>query len=293
MNEFLQSFSNREISIVTWSIICIIILISSLRKDLKQIRNLLKMLFNKYFVAIYFIITIYFLLIISYLNRNGIWEISLYKDFIFWFLTTALVMVFNVTGLKNFKDFKVVILKLFSITLFFEFLIGFFNFSLLGELILIPTVTFISLLCFYADYNKEKEGYLTVSKFLNSLLSIVGISILIYVVYKVITNRKDLLSISNLKSFLFSPLFTLFFIPIVYLIVVFMKYQDIFGNLNRSQFINRKRKLKIKILFMFFGNINLKSLDNAKEITIWNKNELNNEEKLMNYIRKRIKYTEH
>lgn len=177
--------------------------------------------------------------------------------------------------------------------MFSEFLIGFFNFSLLGELILIPTVTFISLLYFYADYNKEKEGYLTVSKFLNSLLSIVGISILIYVVYKVITNGKDLLSISNLKSFLFSPLFTLFFIPIVYLIVVFMKYEDIFGNLNRSQFINRKRKLKIKILFLFFGNINLKSLDNAKEITIWNKNELNNEEKLMNYIRKRIRYTEH
>jgi hypothetical protein len=72
-----------------------------------------------------------------------------------------------------------------------------------------------------------------------------------------------------------------------------MKYEDIFGNLNRSQFINRKRKLKIKILFLFFGNINLKSLDNAKEITIWNKNELNNEEKLMNYIRKRIRYTEH
>jgi hypothetical protein len=202
------------------------------------------------------------------LNRNGIWEISLYKDFIFWFFTTALVMIFNVTSLKNFKDFKVVILKLFSITLFSEFLFVFFNFSLLGELILIPTVTFISLLYFYADYNKQKEGYLAVSKFLNSLLSIVGISILIYVVYKVITHGKDLISISNLKSFLFSPLFTLFFIPIVYLIVVFMKYEDIFGNLNRSQFINRKRKLKIKILFLFFGNINLKSLDNAKEITI-------------------------
>ena len=293
MKEFLQSFSNREISIVTWSIICIIILIFSQRKDLKQIENLFKMVFNKYFVAIYFTIAIYFYFIISYLNRNGIWEMSLYKDFIFWFLTSALVMVFNVSSLKNFKDFKLVILKLFSITLFSEFLIGFFNFSLLGELILIPTVTFISLLYFYADYNKEKEGYLTVSKFLNSLLSIVGISILIYVVYKIITNGKDLLSIFNLKSFIFSPLFTLFFIPIVYLIVVFMKYEDIFGNLNRSQFINRKRKLKIKVLFLFFGNINLKFLDNAKEITIWNKNELNNEEKLMNYIRKRIRYTEH
>ena len=293
MNEFLQSFSNREISIVSWSIIFIIIFIFTQRKNINQIGNLLKMLFGKYFISIYFIITIYFYFIISYLNRNGIWEISLYKDFIFWLLTTALVMIFNVTSLKNLKDFKFVILKLFSITLVSEFLIDFFNFSLIGELILIPTLTFISLLYFFADYHKEKEGYLAVSKFLNSILSIVGISILIYVVYKVITNGMDLFTISNLKSFLFSPLFTLFFIPIVYLIVVFMKYEDLFGNLNRSQYINRKRKIKIKILFLFFSNINLKLLDNAKEITIWNKYELNSEENLMNYIRNRIKYTEH
>lgn len=110
-------------------------------------------------------------------------------------------MIFNVTSLKNYKDFKLIIVKLFSISLFSEFLIGFFNFSLLGELILIPIVTYISLLYFYADYNKKKEGYLTVSNFLNSLLSIIGISILIYVVCKLITNGKDLLSISNLKSF--------------------------------------------------------------------------------------------
>ena len=60
MNDFLQSFSNREFAIVTWTIICIIILIFSQRKDLKQIGNLLKMLFNKYFVVIYFIIASYF-----------------------------------------------------------------------------------------------------------------------------------------------------------------------------------------------------------------------------------------
>lgn len=293
MNEFIQSFSNREISIVTWSIIFIIILLFTQRKNLKQIANLLKMLFNKYFVVLYFIIAIYYYFIISLLNKNGIWEISLYKDFIFWLLTTALVMVFSLKDLKNFRDFKLIILKLFSITLFSEFLIDFFNFPLFGELILIPTVTFISSLYFFADYHKEKEGYLRVSNFLNSLISIVGIFILIYVVYNIVTNGMDLFTLSNLKSFLFSPLFTLFFIPVLYLIVVFMKYEDLFGNLNRSQYINRRRKLKIKILFLFFCNLSLKFLDNAKEITIWNKYELNTEENLMNFIRKRIKYTEH
>jgi hypothetical protein len=87
MNEFLQAFSNREISIVYWSITCLIILLFSQRKDLKQIGSLIKMLFNKYFVLIYFITGIYFYFILKYLNRIGIWEISLYKDFMFWLLT--------------------------------------------------------------------------------------------------------------------------------------------------------------------------------------------------------------
>lgn len=293
MNEFLQAFSNREISIVSWTIICVIILIYSQRKDLKQIESLIKMLFNNYFIVIYIITGIYFYFIIKYLNKVGIWEISLYKDFMFWLLTTAFVTLFNCNNLKTINDFKSIILKLFSITLIFEFLIGFYNFSLIGELILIPTVTLISLLYFFADYKKEKEGYLAVSKFLNSLLSIFGLAILIYTIYKVITDWNGLLSITNLKSFLFAPLFTLLFIPIVYLIVVFMKYEDIFGNLTRSQYINKKRKIKIKLLFILFGNINLKFLDNAKEITIWNKTELNEEEKLTNYIRNRIKRSEH
>ena len=58
MNEFLKSFSNREISIIFWSIVCIIILILIQRKDLKQIGSIIKMLFNKYFVAIYFIFAV-------------------------------------------------------------------------------------------------------------------------------------------------------------------------------------------------------------------------------------------
>ena len=293
MNEFILSFSNREISIVSWSIILILILLYTQRKNLKEVGDVIKMLFNEYFIVIYFIIAIYYYFIISFLNKNGIWEISLYKDFIFWLFTTALVMVFNVTDLKKLKDFKIVILKLLSITLFSEFIIGFYNFSLIAELFLIPSVTLIFLLYYFADYHKEKEGYLTVSKLLNNVLSIVGYMILIFVIYKVITNGIDLLTFSNLKSFLFSPLFTLLFIPIVYLIAVFIKYQDIFINLNQSQYINRKRKLKIKMLVLFFGNLNLKSLDNAKEIIIWNKSELKNEKNLTKYIKKRIKLTEH
>lgn len=293
MNEFLKSFSNREISIVVWSFIILVFAVFSLRKNLKQIGNIIKILFNKYFVAIYFLTGLYFYFIIKYMNKIGVWEISLYKDFMFWLLTTAFVIFFNVNNLKTLNDFKIIILKLFSLTLILEFLIVFYNFSLIGELVLIPTVTFISMLYLFADYNKEKEGYLTVSKILNSLLSIVGILIFIYTIYKVITAGKDLLSIINLKSFLFSPLFTLIFIPIVYLIVVFMKYQYIFGNLNRSQFISKNRKIKIKLLFILFGNLNLRYLDNAIEMTNWNKVELNEEDKLFNYIKNRIKRAEH
>lgn len=288
MNEFLNSFSNREISVVFWLLIIVISCVIRQRNDFKQIINIIKMLFNKYFVVIYFIIGIYFYIIINYFIRIGIWEIALYKDFIFWLFTSAFITLFNCNNINKLSDFKSIILKLFSLTLILEFLIGFYNFSLIGELILIPSITIISILYFIADNKRE---YRKVLNFLNTVLSIIGFLIFVYTLYKIVTAGKNLLSIANLKSFLFEPLFTLLFIPIVYLIVVFMKYEDIFGNLNRSNFINRKRKLKIKWIFILFANVNLKFLDNAKEITIWNKLELNEEKKLVSYLRKRIKNT--
>jgi hypothetical protein len=148
-------------------------------------------------------------------------------------------------------------------------------------------VTFVSILIIVAQQNKN--GNEKVIKFLNQILSYVGFIISCYVLYRLIKSPTELFTIKNLKSFLFAPLFTLLFIPFVFLIVAYSKYEQIFMNLNRYNFLSNKRKSKIKLAFFQFGNLNLEYLNNAHNITIWRKAELQNVEKIKSYIRKQIK----
>lgn len=60
-------------------------------------------------------------------------------------------------------------------------------------------------------------------------------------------------------------------------------------NINRYKFLSKKRKSQIKFAFLKFGNLNLEYLNNAHNITIWRKAELQNEEKIKSYIRNEIK----
>ena len=220
----------------------------------------------------------YFYFIISALITIGAWETSLYKDFIFWILPTAGVLLLNFKKLKSYKDFKNVLVQMLTIQFVMEFVVGVYNLSLWAELLFIPVVTFISLMVVVGEFKKQKENQRALN-FLNAVLSLTGIAIFVFVVYKVITTPDELMTIANLRSFLFSPLFTFLFLPLLLLIVAYAKYELIFGNINRYKFLDKKRKRKIKLAFLQYGNLNPIYLENAHNITILRKYELSNEKK--------------
>lgn len=284
MEEFLNSFSHREISIVFWTLLTIVTMFFL---NISASITLIKAFFAKKLAYIYFLMCLYLGVIIHILHSLNLWEKALYKDFLFWTITSGFVMLLNFNKLKTTKDFKNIILKLLTINIILEFVAGNYNFSLVKELILIPFTTFISLMVIVAQ-QKKKENKVVI-KFLNQILSYIGFAIIIYVVYRLIKSPTELFSVKNLKSFLLVPLFTILFIPFVFLIVTYSKYEQIYLNINRYNFLSDKRKSKIKLAIIQYGNLKLEYLNNAHNITIWRKAELQNEENVKSYIRKEIK----
>lgn len=284
MKEFLTSFSHREISIVFWTLLFALTMFVS---HISAAINLIKAFFAKKLAYIYLLMCLYLGAIIYALNSLRLWENSLYKDFLFWLLTSGFVILLNSNKLKTTKDFKNIVLKMLTINVIFEFVAGNYNFSLIKELLLFPFATFISLLLVVAQ-QKTKENEILI-KFLNRILSYLGFIIIFYVLYRLIKAPTELFSIKNLKSFLLSPLFTILFMPFVFLIVAYLKYEQIYFNINRYNFLSDKRKSKIKLAIIQYGNLKLEYLDNAHNITIWRKAELQNEENVKSYIRKEIK----
>lgn len=230
---------------------------------------------------------LYLSAIIYFLYSIRLWETSLFKDFLFWLLTSAFVMLFNFNKLKSNNDFKNILLKLLTVNIILEFIASSYNFSLIKELLLLPFVTFVSILVVVAQQKRNENE--KVMKFLNLILSYIGFAIFCYVIYRLIKSPSELFTVKNLKSFLLSPLLTILFIPFVFLVTVYSKYEQIFININRYDFLNDKRKSQIRFAFLKFGNLNLEYLNNAHNITIWRKAELLNEEKINLYIRNEIK----
>jgi len=289
MTEFYKLLSNREISILIWSFVIFAVLIISSKGSFGKLLDVIKALFSKKFIPFYITFLVYFFLIIFLLSKLSIWELGLYKDFIYWFLTTGIVLFFNSNNLNAVKDFVKVILTATSLTIILEFIVGFYNFSLIWELILIPIVTFISLLSLVAEMKKDDPNTKVVANVLKGILTIIGFGILVYGIYQLITQYTDFLTLSNLKSFLLPPIFTLLFLPLIYFTVLYIKYERAFMNLKRYKFISEDRKKKIRISILKYANINFAYIENANKIIVFKKSELQNEADIQSYLRKNVK----
>lgn len=193
---------------------------------------------------------------------------------------------FKINKLNRLIDFVKIILGLLTINTILEYLINLDSFSLIGELILIPTIFLLTIMYQLSAFkNKENPSYQATTKVLNSILIIIGLCILGNTIYKMLHEINEYL---NLKTFLISPFLTIIYIPILYLIVIYIKYENAFLILDRYTFLSKTRKVNIKMSFLILANLNLKKLDNMKEIMIWNKRQLREEQNVFNFIKNNI-----
>ncbi|WP_175623158.1 hypothetical protein, partial [Chryseobacterium schmidteae] len=278
--------SNRDLAIIFWLSITILFIIFN---DLKSSKEFILLLINKYFITLYIIVFLYFFLIIKYLTKLGIWEISYYKELLFWIITTGAILFFNVNKLSRLTDFIKIILEALTITTLLEYIINLDSFNLIAELFLVPLVFILSIIFQISSYkNQSNSKYKHVTRILASTLALIGFFILGITIYNIINDYKKYFNYGNFKTFLVSPFLTLVLVPILYFIIVYIKYDTNFGILNRYRFLNKKRKIKIKLYFILICNLNLKRLDNMKEMIIWNKRQLRDETDIFEFIKKNI-----
>lgn len=279
--EIINSLSNREIAILFWMVIILTVLIY-ISKSSKAFFGVVKAFFDRKLVYCYIIIGAYLFLVIKILNKTIFWEAYLFKDFAIWFVGFAMVSFFSINKINTNSELVKRFLKIFSATIIIDFSINFFTFNLGWELIIIPVVSFIAILQYFAEINKEKTGYEKVSSFLKWVLTIIGFSLLGYVIHKLYHNYNQILKINNVKSFLIPVILSVLYFPIILLFASVMKYENIFQEINRYRFLDKKRKLKIKLMVIIYGKLNLDKLDRIRN---WDKKELKDSSNIFKYLK--------
>ena len=151
-----------------------------------SLKDVVKLLFGKYFLAIYLTLGIYLFGTFSLLKAIGLWTSADIKDSIFWLFSVVFVLVFSLNKAKDSKYFKEILIDTIKVIAILEFVINFYNFSLITELILLPIFIFIVMLQAVAGLDSKNAQ---VAKLLTNLMAIFGFGLLIYSIYQMYCDR--------------------------------------------------------------------------------------------------------
>ena len=225
--EFFKSFNNNEIALI----ILLIVSILSFKTLRNCIYSFIKYLLqSKFFRLIFLELGLFFILATLILYKWGYWKISFLKDSILWFLLSGFVLYKDVMVEKNWKPtMKSYLVKVFSFSALYEFVANIFCLPIWLLFVFIP-------LCFILGgieaYSENKKEYELANKLAGSVLSILGFTAFVFVIYKLKMDYNKLLTIEQLKLYFLPFAYTLAFLPFSFVNKVLEEYRLVFKRLS-------------------------------------------------------------
>lgn len=226
-----------------------------------SLADVVKLLFGKYFLAIYLTLGSYLFGIFILLKEIGFWTSADIKDSIFWLLSVAFVLVFSLNKAKDSKYFKEILFDTIKVIAILSFVINFYNFSLITELILLPVLVFIGMLQTVAGLDSKNAQ---VAKILTNLMAIFGFGLLIYSIYKMANGYSDFFKLGTLHSFILPIILTILFLPYLYFLSLYSIYESYFIRLDFMT-VKKGKVKKVKKHIRQSAHININRLNRIIE----------------------------
>lgn len=237
-------FNNREIAVGMWTVAliafaaCFKVVRTSFAPIPKATLPILIPL------ILSFVPTALIVWLLAYLN---LWDLSVLKETIYWVIGTGIIMFGKFNSVKDLKSlYKQAAKETLALVIVLEFIIWLYVFPLWAELLLVPFVTFIVLLATAAKYMKT-DGVELTRKMLNGTQIFIGLLILLFAFIGFVKNPAALPTLQNLELFLLPIILSLTYVPSVYFIALYGKYELVFNRINYPMKLNRKSKRAIKL----------------------------------------------
>jgi len=252
--------NNREIAIALWLVaIAIYIFSSSKMRDVrKSFRNLLSALFARQIISVLILMTIYMGVVVYWMFEADLWNSGQIKNTIFWVVAVGFMSFFKLESIKKDKSFfKHSVIDNLKVLAIIQFVVSVYSFPLWIELLLVPILALIGGMYAIAETD---EKYNQVKKFLEGLMIFFGITIIVYTAYMLIIGFNEFGQVSTAYDFFVPPLLTLFYLPFIFMVMVYSAYEQAFV---RLMFAIKENKLRIaaKTYAILFFNFRLALLE--------------------------------
>jgi hypothetical protein len=220
--------NNRELATAFWGIV--FFTWATTKKDIRaSFKPLIGTFLNKYILIPFCLMMAYTLSLVVALDTFGLWQSHQIKNVIFWFATAGIYSFFQIT--KASEDphyFSKTIKDNLKIIVVLQFIISVYTFSLWIELIVVPLMTLVVAL---QAFSQLKEEHKVVTNLMNRLLEVVGTFVIVFTIYKLITDFGEFGKVKTIYDLLVPTILSIFLLPFMYLLATFNNYQSSFSRL--------------------------------------------------------------
>lgn len=221
-----------------------------------SLRDIIKAFLVRTILIPFVLMTLYIVIVVFLLDKVGLWELHQLKNTVVWYISTATVSFFKINSISEDSHYyKNTVKDNLKLLVVLQFLISFYTFNLLIELIIVPLIVFLGAMLVIAQSNEE---YQIVKRFINNLFIFFGASLIAYTIYKLVTDFGDFVKIQTLYDFAVPTLLTFLFLPFIYFIILFINYENVFVRL--KLFVNNPSLLlyiRFKTIVIFNVNVEL------------------------------------
>lgn len=252
--------SNREMAIALW-VIAIFIYISLSTKMggvRKSFNRVITALFARQVILVFILMSIYVGVVVYFMFRAGLWNIGQIKNTIFWAVAVGFMSLVKLDSIKKDKSFfRKSVFENIKILAIIQFLVNFYVFSLWIELLLVPVLVIILVMSAIAELDEKLNQ---AKKFLDGVILFFGLLLIFYAAYMILNNFNDFAKRNTLYDFFVPPLLTLFYLPFIFLMMVYSIYEQVFI---RLIFIIRDKRIRFvaKTYAILFFNFRLSRLE--------------------------------
>lgn len=222
-------FNSREIAIGIWLLVlfCYAALHSTVRVAFV---GLWKAFCCRQILVSLGLVAGYIILTIIGLFQVGVWDLGQFKNTILWSLSVAIVSLFRISQMiEDDYYFRNALKDNFKLIAIFEFVVTFYTFPLLVELILVAVVAILVAMQAYAEGKKE---YSNLTRLVDYLLTIFGGSLVVYAFYMLVVDFGSFFQVKTLTDFGLPITLTLLFFPFLFVLAFYVNYENAFLRIN-------------------------------------------------------------
>lgn len=159
----------------------------------------------------------------------GVWEWPNLKSTLLWWMTVGFTSVFDTQRLRG-KPHLVYQLQrdVFTLSAAVLFIAELVSFPLWVELLMLPSLVLLTLLIAAGEHQSHKPGMPQTLKLLRGLQTLAGLTILSFSYWLVSRSITHYWSMNTLREFGIPLLLWMMFIPFVFLLAVYMAYEEAF-----------------------------------------------------------------